>query len=216
MQAARGDYAVGTDGTFKSPRGGTYRVYAYLLGSPTAKIQTFVVSYDNDIATIDIVSPKTNAEPKFFKYLRGQTISVRGLFQNTGLNTVTEFSVTALIHNSDGDLIYRDSILWEGYLTKTGKVEIDFRNIRLNDVGEYSISMCSDLRSASDQDSYNDCVPRVDADDYTFEISYEIQLEANAIFAPEDGGTLMANRPIKPLAEFKNHGIEMHRIFLHH
>ena len=207
IQSARGDYAVGTDGTFNASRGGTYRVYAYLLGSPKAKIQTFIVAYDNDLSCIDIVSPKTSSEPKFFKYLRGQTISVRGLFQNTGLNAVTEFYAIAQIYNSDGDMIYRDSVNWEGYITSAQKVEIDFRNVRFNDVGEYTINMCSNLESANDQDSYNDCLPRAGDNDYPFEVSYEIQLEASDIMAPEEGGVLMANRPIRPFAEFKNHGI---------
>jgi len=134
IQAAHGKCAVGIYGDFKSSQGGTYKVYAFMLGKPKELIQTFTVAWENDLSVAGIVSPKINVAPKFFKYLRGQTIKVTGLFQNVGLADVYEFDCFAKIWNSAGELIYRDSTRYSSppkEVMPIGKsVEVDFRNVR--------------------------------------------------------------------------------------
>ncbi len=204
------------DGAFISQNGGVYRldITINIPGAVERTVyRTFTVSWDNDMSTREISSPRTSQAPKFFKYLRGNTISVSGWFQNVGLNEVTEFDAAARIYDSNGDLFQEFSYNYDSNdpnvspLAAGTKVEVDFGTVRIFDVGIYTIEMCSDLLSAVDQEEYNDCIPRSDGGDYEFEVTYEIQLMANRIINPPDGDILIGSRPIRPRAEFKNVGI---------
>lgn len=211
LQAAQGVFS-NPNGDFKANRGGTYICYAFLKGSPTPKKQAFFVSWDDDLSMTEIISPRSCAAPRFFKYPQGLTIRVKGKFQNVGLNNVSEFYGICSISNSDGDRIYRDSIYYsapdDGAELATGDSrELDFRSIRLTEAGKYSVQICATLLSGTDQDAYNDCVPRSDGAAYEFEIAYEIQLVANQIFRPGQGDLILGNRPLIPMAEFKNLGV---------
>ncbi len=201
------------DGTFVSERGGVYKVTAYLLGSPLEKMNMFTVSWDNDLAVSGVVSPRTDKEPQFFKYLRGQTIKVSAIYQNVGLKRITEFDALAVILNSDGDTVYTSEVHYDttnpaqATLLKGEKTELEFNNFRTSNVGIYELWLHASLLSAIDEDDYNDHLARQGELAYTFEIAHEIQLMANQVFNPEEGETLIGSRPIIPTAEFKNVGI---------
>jgi hypothetical protein len=92
IQAARGPYAGNNgDGTFRGTRGGEYKVAIVISGSgcPGASYATFTVSWDNDLASNEIQSPRSNAAPAFYKYPQNIPIQVRGVFQNVGKNAIT-------------------------------------------------------------------------------------------------------------------------------
>lgn len=202
-----------SDGSFKSNRGGTYKAYAFLLGSPRSLINEFSVSWDNDLAASSIISPKTNEAPQYFKYITGQTLKVAATFRNVGINDVSEFYAIASIWDPDGQQVYRDSVKYSAppsdILKTGGQTEIDFRNARFTRTGSYTMLVKGFLLNSvtGDQDSYNDQLPRPDDNSYTFEISYEIQLQANLILVPSNNERIFANRPFIPKAIFKNVGI---------
>ncbi len=221
IQHSRGQYSYPSspygDGTFKADRGGTYKVYAYQLESPKAIVNSFTVSWDNDLSVSRIVSPRTNVEPDFFKYVQGQSIRIIGLYRNVGINDVTEFEGTARIWDPNGELVYDDTKSYEAppreVLSTSDAVELEFDNARFTQTGVYTIEMTCDLIDTEDdnfngdQDDYNDVVPRSDLSSYTFEVSYEIQLQADEILLPTEDTEVLVNRTVVPMARFANAGI---------
>lgn len=218
IQHAEGDFAYPkspySTGNFMGNRGGTYRIYAYILESPTELIQTFTVSWDNDLAVSEIVSPKANVAPSFMKYLRGTTISVKGKFQNVGINPISEFEGWAYILGPlpSLDTVYRSYVHWDTtggalLLRRPGSLEMSFSTFRTNVTGVYRLFMHCNLLSDVDQDDFNDHIPRQGDPYYTFEVQHEIELQANKIIAPPQGAVLLGNRPVIPLGEFKNNGV---------
>jgi len=217
MLRARGDYAAnGGDGTFRGTRGGEYKLAIAVSGSgcPGASYASFTVSWPNDMAASEVVSPRSNGAPSFYKYPQGIPIAVQAVFQNTGVNPVTEFTAYCYLVNSAGDTVgtYRydyDSDIHPGDVTlnATQKATINFGNIRVNNVGIYKVYLYVDLLSAVDQEAFNDRLPRQGEAAYTFEVAYDIQLQAYEVTSPKQGEVVIGNRPIIPRGTFKNHGI---------
>jgi hypothetical protein len=218
IQKARGIYAYpsgSSDGSFLSANGGEYRVSMKVFGAgcPGETIRTFTVAWNNDLSVRDIISPRTNAAPRFFKYLRGNTIRVTGQFQNVGLTNITKFNANAVIVNSAGDTIYNRDVLYDTsnsgqtLLAPKQKVEVEFPSFRTNDVGTYKMYMNSDLLNAIDQEDYNDHYARPGEQPYTFEVQHEIQLQASQVLLPYQGQVLLGNRPVIPRGEFRNVGV---------
>ena len=215
IQAARGPYAGNNgDGTFRGTRGGEYKVAIVISGSgcPGASYATFTVSWDNDLASNEIQSPRSNAAPAFYKYPQNIPIQVRGVFQNVGKNAITEFWAYAYIVNSDGDTIGTFQRHWDAdngdrTLNATEKATISFGTIRIREVGVFKVYLYCDLLSAVDQEEFNDYLPRQGDDDYTFEVAYDIQLQSSKMFEPAQGQVVIGNRPVIPKGMFKNVGI---------
>lgn len=214
-QKARGAYGL-SDGSFLGTRGGEYKLSVQVSGAgcPGASYSPFTVSWRNDMAASEIISPKNNGAPRYMKYLRNNLIAVSGVFQNVGLNQVSEFWAYAYIVNSNGDTLQTLSRHWDAnnnptdyVLNSTEKVQIDFGNIRLQNIGFYKAIFKVRLESAVDQDSYNDIIPRSDDNAYTFEIAYEIQLKADLMLRPAQGEVVIGNRPVIPRGQFKNLGV---------
>ena len=114
LQNARGPYA-GANGTFRGTQGGEYKVGITVSGSgcPGASYASFTVSWDNDLSANEVVAPRSNAAPSFYKYPQGTPIPVTGVFQNVGLNDITEFNAYAFIINAAGDTIGRFQRHWD-------------------------------------------------------------------------------------------------------
>ena len=217
MQAARGIYSTGTNGkAFQSNNGGEYKVGVTVTGTgcPGAAYTSFTVSWPNDLACTDIISPKSNAAPRYQKYLRNNTIPISGLFQNVGLNTVTEFMAYCFILNSNGDTVQRFSRHYDSNnnpgdvaLTASQKVQLDFGTMKLQNVGFYKVYLYCVLMSAVDMEAFNDNLPRQGDPDFIMEVAYEIQLQANRMIEPAQGEVVIGNRPVIPVGEFKNVGV---------
>jgi hypothetical protein len=210
---AKGPAAVGGNGDFKSNRGGVFKVVIVLMrpGSPARTInKVFTVAWDDDLSARQIVSPKSNVAPRFFKYLSGYTIPFTAKFQNTGLNDITEFDAYARIVDQDGDTLYRDNYHYETpndpTLNSGDIAEIEFRTFRMAETGIYHAIVWCDLESAVDMEEYNNSIPRPN-ETYTFEVAHEIQAQALDILNPIEGDTIIANRPIIPEGLFKNVGV---------
>ena len=114
MQNARGPYA-GANGTFRGTQGGEYKVGITVSGSgcPGASYASFTVSWDNDLSANEVTAPRSNAAPSFYKYPQGTPIPITGVFQNVGLNDVTEFNAYASIINAAGDTLQRFQRHWD-------------------------------------------------------------------------------------------------------
>ena len=189
IKQARGDYAYPktpfSDGTFNASSGGTYKVYAYQEDSPLPKRNSFTVSWEDDLTVASIVSPRTNEAPNFFKYVQGQTIRVRARAQNVGLNDVTEFYVICRIWDPDGVQVYRDSVYYSAppseVLSTSETAELEFTDTRYTRTGVYKIQFDSYLLSGTDQDDFNNHFARATDPEYTFEVAYEFQLQANEL-----------------------------------
>ncbi len=217
MQAARGPYAAnGGDGTFRGTRGGEYLVAIQISGAgcPGASYASFTVSWPNDLSSNQIQSPRSNAAPSFYKYPQNSTIQVTGVFQNVGVNDITEFMAYAYIVNSSGDTIYTFQRHWdannnpEDYtLNATDKATINFGTMRIDQVGIYKVYLYCDLLSAVDQEAFNDYLPRTGDPNYTFEIAYDIQLQAHKMLNPKQDQIVIGNRPVIPSGMFRNVGI---------
>jgi len=203
-------------GVFNADQGGEYRlgVSVALPGKePSTKFYPFTVAWTNDLSVRNVVSPRTNVAPRFFKYMRGQTVPVIVEFQNVGLNDVTEFSANVVIKDDNGIVVWERDAYWEADddlnpPLKTGNIqEVRFPGFRGTEAGVYTVEVVCDLMSAIDQESYNDYFARPGSSAYTFEIGYEIQLEAYQILDPEAEMNLIAKRPLRPKAVIKNHGV---------
>ena len=90
------------DGSFETSHGGEYKVIANIVGKPNPKIQTFTVSWKDDLSAINIIQPKENVAPDFQLYLQSDPIDLQGIIQNVGLDNITEFSAYLLIYDFAG------------------------------------------------------------------------------------------------------------------
>lgn len=215
IQSSRGDASPYGDGVFMSESGGEYKlgVSVALPGKdPKFVFYPFTVAWTNDLSVRKINSPRSNGSPAYHRYLRGVNIPVQVEFQNVGLNEVTEFEATAKIYDSDGNLKYERDGYWQADddddALQTGDFErLRFPNYATMEAGIYTIEIECDLLSGTDQEDYNDHLPRVDAAEYTFEVSYSTQLAAYEIVTPEEESTIVAKRPFRPKAIVENRGV---------
>ncbi len=203
-----------SDGSFIGNLGGEYKLAIEVSGAgcPGASYSTFTLAHDYDMASSEIISPKNNIAPRYHKYLRNNLITVSGKFQNVGLNAVYDFVANAFIVDAAGDTISRLTRHWDANnnpsdypIGSTAKVDIEFGNIHLLNVGVYKAYF--NVYYEQDQDAFNNTIPRSDETNYTFEVAYETQLQAVAMLRPAPGALVVGNRPIIPLGEFRNMGV---------
>ena len=242
---SEGTYTDGEGGVNFSKSGEYYvNLQVWLPGKTDPKVITkrFTVSWANDLSAMDITNPikfyTTKAKPFLKRYARGN-IPLSAVYKNTGKRTVYRFEAIMNIwkakaiytgteitdYEKDG-VYFSDTIVYDtskaGNLPLSAKqqTEIDFGITHVKTVGKYIVEISCVLRSAKDEEAYNDTYPRtvfLDGEPnvwpkgenplFMFEVSDEIEAAAVATIVPKDGGKLIVNRPFFPMADVENNGI---------
>ncbi|MBK9183337.1 MAG: hypothetical protein IPM83_09505 [Ignavibacteria bacterium] len=199
--------AAGVNGTLdlRFTPGGSYRVDAtyQIPGYTQTWSKEFSIAFANDLMVRQIRSPLS--APK--KYPRGVAIPISARIQNVGLNNVTDARVIATVrHQPTNAEVFVDTFDFTGNLATGDLATIDFENFTTMTVATYSITICSELLSAVDQQTVNDCQPMVGS--YTFETRYNEEVGASAIEAPTSTNTYYSRRPFTPRGRIINGGIQ--------
>jgi GEVED domain-containing protein/type IX secretion system substrate protein len=218
MRSATGPASVSTsEGTFKPSKGGEYKVNVKLTklsGKSAQGVKVFTVANNYDMSVASIESPRTSRFPRFFKYLRLTNIKVAALIQNTGLNPVKRFEVTAKIYNANTNALVstQPKIVFDSDndpnllpLQSGQKFEANFAAFQTAFTGEYYVQF--EVFYTFDEEKYNNTLPRPDGEKHYFEVQYNDQLTAGEFEAPTPGQVLKVNRPNSPVIEFFNNGI---------
>ena len=218
MQSATGSASVSTnEGTFKPTKGGEYKVHVKLTklsGKSAQGINVFTVANDYDMSVAGIVSPRTSRFPRFFKYLVNTNIAVSCQVQNTGLNPVKKYEVTAKIYNAKTNALVstQPKVVFDSDsdpnidpIQSGEKHEVPFAAFQTPFTGEYYIKF--EVSYTFDEEEYNNTLPRPDGEKYYFEVQYNDQLSAGTFKAPIAGEILKVNKPTSPIVEFLNNGI---------
>ena len=218
MKSAIGSASVSPSvGSMKFSKGGEYVVNVKVTkangkSSEGSKVFTVANNYDMSVATIE--SPRTSRAPRFFKYLVNTNIGVTTQVQNTGLNPINRFEVTAKIYNAATNTLVGNL---PKYVFDTAndpnliplqagqKLGVDFPAFQTPYTGEYYIKF--EVFYTYDQEVYNNTYPRPDGDKYYFEVQYNDQLAAGNFQAPLAGQVLKVNKPTAPRVVFLNNGI---------
>jgi hypothetical protein len=218
MKSATGSASVSTsEGTFKPSKGGEYKVNVKLTktsGKSAQGVKVFTVANNYDMSVASVESPRTSRAPRFFKYLRLTNIKVACLVQNTGLNPVKRFEVTAKIYNANTNALVgnQPKIVFDSDndpnlepLQSGQKYEANFAAFQTAITGEYYIKF--EVTYTYDEESYNNFLPRPDGEKHYFEVQYNDQLTAGDFKNPIAGQVLKVGRPNSPQVEFLNNGI---------
>ena len=218
MQSATGPASVSTsEGTFKPSKGGEYKVNVKLTklsGKSAQGVKVFTVANDFDMSVASIESPRTSRFPRFFKYLRLTNIKVAALVQNTGLNPINRFEVTAKIYNANTNALVstQPKIVYDSDndpnlepLQSGQKFEANFAAFQTAFTGEYYVQF--EVFYTFDEEKYNNFLPRPDGEKHYFEVQYNDQLTAGEFDEPIAGQVLKVNKPTSPVVEFLNNGI---------
>ena len=218
MQSATGSASVSTsEGTFKPSKGGEYKVNVELTklsGKSAQGVKVFTVANDFDMSVSSIVSPRTSRFPRFFKYLVNTNIAVACQVQNTGLNPVNRFEVTAKIYNANTNALVgnQPKVVYDSDndpnvepLQSGQKYEANFAAFQWAFTGEFYVQY--EVTYTYDEEVYNNLLPRPDGEKYYFEIQYNDQLTAGEFKDPIAGQVLKVNKPTSPVVEFLNNGI---------
>ena len=218
MQSATGSASVSlSEGTFKASKGGEYKVNVKLTklsGKSAQGVKVFTVANNYDMSVASVVSPRTSRFPRFFKYLVNTNIAVGCLVQNTGLNPVKRFEVTAKIYNAKTNALVgnQPKVVFDSDndpnvepLQSGQKHEVNFAAFQWAFTGEFYIQY--EVTYTYDQEEYNNFLPRPDGEKYYFEIQYNDQLTAGEFKDPIAGQVLKVNKPTSPVVEFLNNGI---------
>ncbi|MBK7032350.1 MAG: hypothetical protein IPH49_03560 [Ignavibacteria bacterium] len=152
--------AAGVNGTLdlRFTAGGSYRLEAsYQIPGYTQQwSKEFSIAFPNDLMVRQIRSPLSIPR----KYPRGVEMPVSAQIQNVGLNNVTDALVIASIrHLATNSEVYRDTVVWSGNLATGEIATVDFANYSTLNVATYAITVCTELLSAVDQQTANDCQP---------------------------------------------------------
>ncbi|MER3329173.1 MAG: GEVED domain-containing protein, partial [Candidatus Kapaibacterium sp.] len=218
MKSATGSASVSTsEGTFKPSKGGEYKVNVKLTklsGKSAQGVKVFTVANNFDMSVASIESPRTNRFPRFFKYLRLTNIKVACLVQNTGLNPVKRFEVTAKIYNATTNQLVgnQPKIVYDSDndpnlepLQSGQKYEANFAAFQTAFTGEYYVQF--EVAYTFDEESYNNYFPRPDGGKHYFEVQFNDQITAGEFENPVVGQVLKVNKPTSPKIEFINNGI---------
>ena len=218
MQSATGPASVSTsEGTFKASKGGEYKVHVKLTklsGKSAQGINVFTVANNYDMSVAGIVSPRTSRFPRFFKYLVNTNIAVTCQVQNTGLNPVKKYEVTAKIYNAKTNALVstQPKVVFDSDsdpnidpIQSGEKHEVSFAAFQTPFTGEYYVKY--EVSYTFDEEEYNNTLPRPDGEKYYFEVQYNDQLSAGTFKAPIAGEILKVNKPTSPIVEFLNNGI---------
>ena len=185
--------------------GGAYRLEAsYSIPGYTQTWQReFNIAFPNDLAVRSIRSPL--AIPR--KYPRGVTVPISGIIQNVGLNNVTSARCIATVNQlPSGVEVYRDTVDYVGDLATGAQANIDFDNFISQDVSQFSVTICTELLNAADQQAANDCQPT--SGQHIFQTLYNEEVGAQAIEAPSTTGTYYSKRPFTPRGRIVNGGMQ--------
>ncbi|MBK7577460.1 MAG: hypothetical protein IPI24_08520 [Ignavibacteria bacterium] len=185
--------------------GGSYRLEAsYQIPGYTQQwSKEFSIAFPNDLMVRQIRSPLSIPR----KYPRGVEMPVSAQIQNVGLNNVTDALVIASIrHLATNSEVYRDTVVWSGNLATGEIATVDFANYSTLNVATYAITVCTELLSAVDQQTANDCQPT--SGNYIFETKYNEEVGAQAIDVPGTSGTYYSRRPFTPRGRIINGGIQ--------
>ena len=116
IQKAQGSAVVGSYG-FKRNSGGEYQLIIGIKKPSQADFKSikknFSVSWEWDLAAVDITRPLPNGSPRYFKYPRGLNMDLQGVIQNVGLRGLTKFDAYYKIYNSKGELQVTRVINWD-------------------------------------------------------------------------------------------------------
>ncbi|MBK6761314.1 MAG: hypothetical protein IPG73_11530 [Ignavibacteria bacterium] len=199
--------AAGVNGTLdlRFTAGGSYRLEAsYQIPGYTQQwSKEFSIAFPNDLMVRQIRSPLSIPR----KYPRGVEMPVSAQIQNVGLNNVTDALVIASIrHLATNSEVYRDTVVWSGNLATGEIATVDFANYSTLNVATYAITVCTELLSAVDQQTANDCQPT--SGNYIFETKYNEEVGAQAIDVPGTSGTYYSRRPFTPRGRIINGGIQ--------
>jgi hypothetical protein len=218
MQSATGSASVSTDeGTFLPTKGGEYKVNVKLTklsGKSAQGVKVFTVANDYDMSVASVESPRTSRFPRFFKYLRLTNIKVAALVQNTGLNPVNRFEVTAKIYNANTNVLVSNQpkVVYDSDndpnlepLQSGQKYEANFAAFQTAFTGEYYVEF--EVTYTYDEEEFNNYLPRPGSERHYFEVQYNDQLSAGEFKDPIAGELLKVNRPTSPIVEFLNNGI---------
>jgi hypothetical protein len=218
MRSATGPASVSTsEGTFLPTKGGEYKVNVKLTklsGKSAQGVKVFTVANDFDMSVASVESPRTSRFPRFFKYLRLTNIKVSAMVQNTGLNPIKRFEVTAKIYNANTNALVstQPKIVYDSDndpnlepLQSGQKYEANFAAFQTAFTGEYYVQF--EVFYTFDEEKYNNFLPRPDGEKHYFEVQYNDQLTAGDFKSPSVGQVLKVNRPNLPTVEFLNNGI---------
>lgn len=214
-----GPYSPNGDGAFYGTSGGEYKLVITVAGTgcPGAANRLFTVAYPNDVAVASISSPLNNDFPKYAKYGVGQTVKLEAIFQNVGLNPVTEFWAYYTIKDASGKVIHYDSTYWDTtgsngtiLAMKSGeKIPLLLGYKKFNTPELFTMEVTVSRATGLDDEKFNSSFPRPGSAAYVFEVAYDIELAASQIFAPASGDLFIAGRQYRGSAEFKNNGISL-------
>ena len=185
--------------------GGAYRLEAtYSIPGYTQSWQReFNIAFPNDLAVRTIRSPL--AIPR--KYPRGVTVPISGIIQNVGLNNVTSARCIATVNQlPSGVQVYRDTVEYTGDLATGAQANVDFDNFVSQDVSQFSVTICTELLNAADQQAANDCQPT--SGQHIFQTLYNEEVGAQAIEVPSSNATYYSKRPFTPRGRIVNGGMQ--------
>lgn len=214
-----GAFSPSGTGDFRGTSGGEYKLVIVVSGAGCAGAanRLFTVAFNNDVAVSTITSPLNNGFPKYAKYGVGQTIKLEAIFQNVGINPVTEFWGYYKIKDALGNVVYYDSVYWDTTgsngtiipMLSSEKIPILLGYKKFSAPALYTMEVSVTRATGLDEESFNSLFPRPGTAAYIFEVAYDIELAASQIFAPAQGDLLIANRQYRASAEFKNNGISL-------
>lgn len=213
---ASGIYAPGGNGDFKGSTGGEYNLIITLKkpnGLEKTIMKRFNVSWPNDLAVSEIVSPEKAGPPRFFKFPPKVPVTVSAVYQNVGLNNITKFEAYADIYKSDGTpfaTLHKTFDTTGGFyqpLTAKQKVTIDFGTFTSQELGEFTLVFRAELISADDDDLFNNRLPREGDPAHTFVVQAPVELQALRMEVPNDGGVVYSGRAFVPQGIVQNNGV---------
>lgn len=202
--------------SFKWPNGGEYQLVLGLgkdANNMKYQKKNFNVSWEWDMAAVEITEPLSSGEPRFHKYPRGLEMGLKGVVQNVGLRGIAKFNAYFKIYNSKGVLIESKKIAWDTanfgqyVVSAKQKVNLDFGIFKTNTPDTYDTYLEVELVSANDMEIYNNYFRREDEPVYQFSVKDEIEAAAKSINMPAQGGDVIAGRPFKPFVTLSNEGV---------
>ncbi len=215
-EKATGSSAPGGNGALKVNSGGEYQVWITIVkpnGQEKLIIKNFTVSWLNDLSVSNILSPRTNAYPIFYKYPPEVPVPITAIFQNVGLKNITKFNAIAKIYGSDGTLKWTRTIVFDtnkveyDVLSPKEKITITFPTYITDVLDEYKLVVEAELLSANDMEAFNDLFPRPEEPNYVFQIQAETEIGALSIINPVPNSTIYAGKAFRPAGMIINYGV---------
>lgn len=215
IQSATGP-AVADGFAFRWSNGGEYQLEVG-LGKDANSLKfvrrNFTVSWEWDLAAVDITEPLSSGPPRFHKYPRGLNMGLKGVVQNVGLRGIARFDAQFDVFDSKGALKKSVVVNWDtanfGQYVVAGKqrVNLDFGTWATTQTDDYTATLKVSLIGATDLETYNDNFRREDQPAYIFSVKDEIEAAARVINVPGTGSDFIAGRPFYPVGTLSNEGV---------